>query len=62
MFASTEPFPVPATRRRNARPALFNGYWFDASGRRLGRATRTDLATAYRLWAVHADVRAGRAA
>jgi hypothetical protein len=42
------------------RPGMFYGWWFDPmSGRRLQRATRAELATAYKLWARHADVRAG---
>jgi hypothetical protein len=45
------------------RPGLFYGYWFDPStGHRLRRATRADLAIAYRLWAKHRDLREGRQA
>jgi hypothetical protein len=37
---------------------LFCGFWFDAAtGAKLGRATRQELASAYRLWARHADIR-----
>jgi hypothetical protein len=44
------------------RPGLFYGYWFDpVDGRRLQRATRAELARAYKLWAIHPDIRAGRA-
>jgi hypothetical protein len=42
------------------RPALFSAYWTDpATGRRLRRATRGELVAAWRLWAVHADIREG---
>jgi hypothetical protein len=48
-------------RRPRPRAALFSGFWTDPStGRRIGRASRGELATAYRLWAVHRDVREGR--
>ena len=44
------------------RPGMFFGYWYDpTTGRRLQRATRAELAAAYRAWARHADVRLGRA-
>jgi hypothetical protein len=49
-----------SARRRS--PGLFRGFWFDpATGRRLQRASRTELAAAYRLMASHRDIRAGRA-
>jgi hypothetical protein len=50
-----------STRRR--APGLFRGFWFDPeSGRRLQRASRREIADAYRLWAKHRDIREGRAA
>jgi hypothetical protein len=43
------------------RPGMFYGWWFDpATGRRLQRATRAELAAAYKTWARHADVRLRR--
>jgi len=50
----------PYKHRRARRPSLFVGWWF-CDGRRLRRATRRELAEAYRLWARHADIREGRA-
>ena len=48
---------------KRRRPPLFNGYWTSPQdGTRIRRATRLELAAAYRLWAKHADIRAGRAA
>jgi hypothetical protein len=44
-------------RRRS--PGLFKGFWFDTNGRKLERATRAELAAAYRLVARHADIRKG---
>lgn len=42
------------------RPSLFHGYWTDpATGRRVGRLTRAELAEAWRLWSRHRDVREG---
>jgi hypothetical protein len=42
-------------------PGLFCGYWTDPrSGERIRRATRREIAEAYRLWAKHADIRAGK--
>jgi hypothetical protein len=38
---------------------LFCGFW-TWNGERLSRARRSDLAEAYRLWAVHRDIREGR--
>ena len=44
-------------------PGLFVGYWYDPlNGRRLQRASRREIANAYRLWAKHRDIREGRAA
>jgi hypothetical protein len=44
------------------RAGFFYGWWFDpATGRRLQRATRSELASAYKVWATHADIRCGRA-
>jgi hypothetical protein len=42
-------------RRRNQ--GLFVGYWFDLKGKKLRRARRAELSEAYRLWAVHKDIR-----
>lgn len=47
-----------SVRRRTSRPrrpALFHNYVVEDGQRR--RATRDELRDAYRLWAVHADVR-----
>jgi hypothetical protein len=44
----------------NRKPALFNGFWFDADGQKLRRVTRAEMRTAWRLWVRHADVRTGR--
>jgi hypothetical protein len=46
---------------KRARTGLFYGFWFDLAGHRLRRASRAELAEAYRLWAKHADIRTGRA-
>ena len=59
MFASREPFPVPA-RRRKAKPALFGGYWQSLDGKRLERATRAELREAARIYWQHKDVRVAR--
>ena len=40
------------------RPGLFNGYWRTLEGEKIRRASRADIAEAYRLWAKHADIRA----
>lgn len=48
------------TKKRRRDP-LFHGFWLDEDGRRTGRATRAELRELHRLWAVHADVREGRA-
>ena len=42
------------------RPALFYGYWHSLDGRRLERATRSQLREAARLYWKHKDVRVGR--
>ena len=48
---------------RRRAPGLFVGYWYDPlNGRRLQRASRREIATAYRLWAKHRDIREGRLA
>jgi len=39
---------------------LFHGFWTTLDGKRIRRATRAELADAYRLWAKHADIRTGR--
>jgi hypothetical protein len=57
--------PRARPRRRRKTNGLFAGYWIDpVTGRRLGRATRRDIAEAYRLRSKHADVlkRGSRAA
>lgn len=52
---------APSKKRPRSRPPLFNGFWADPlTGHRLGRATRAELAEAWRLWAVHRDIREGR--
>jgi hypothetical protein len=40
------------------RPGLFNGFWWTLDGEKIRRASRADIAEAYRLWAKHADIRA----
>lgn len=42
---------------RRRKTGLFYEYWYSLDGRELRRATRAELAEAYRLWAVHADIR-----
>ena len=44
------------------RPGLFNGYWWTLEGEKIRRASRADIAEAYRLWAKHADIRVAFAA
>jgi hypothetical protein len=44
--------------RVKRRPSLFNGYWWTLEGQKIRRASRADIAEAYRLWAKHADIRA----
>lgn len=52
--------PKPAVQKKPwKRDALFLGYWFQ-DGHRMGRASRKELATAYRIWANHKDIREGR--
>jgi hypothetical protein len=59
---ATSPVGDAAVRRRRTRPpALFCGFWTTLEGRRLGRASRQEIATAYRLWREHADIRQERA-
>ncbi len=43
------------------KAGLFNGYWVARGGKRIRRATRAEIAEAYRLWAKHADIRTGLA-
>jgi len=43
------------------RPSLFNGFWLDMSGRKIGRVLRREYAELYRLWSKHADIRTGKA-
>lgn len=38
---------------------LFEDYWVDLAGNRIRRATKRELADAYRLWAKHRDIRRG---
>jgi hypothetical protein len=50
-------------KKRNPRQSLFNGYWFALVDGELKatteRATHAQLTEAYRLWAVHKDIREG---
>ena len=49
--------------RRAKRTGLFEGWWRDpATGQRLGRVRRDELAEVYRLWRAHRDIREGRVA
>jgi hypothetical protein len=48
--------------KRRRRDPLFSGFWLNERGERLGRITRAELREVHRLWAVHADIREGRAA
>lgn len=41
-------------------PGLFNGFWFDMEGRRLGRIRQDEYPTLYGLWREHRDLREGR--
>ena len=41
------------------KQGLWRGYWFDMRGKKLGRVRRPELAEAYRLWALHKDIREG---
>ena len=47
--------------RRPKREPLFNAFWRDPQTGRRWRATRTELTDAWRLWAIHADIRSGDA-
>jgi hypothetical protein len=49
-----------ASRARGRRLGLFCGYWTTLDGQRIRRATRAEIGEAYRLWAKHRDIRAGR--
>jgi hypothetical protein len=40
--------------RVKRRPGPFHGYWFSLDDKKLRRASRDDIAEAYRLWAKHA--------
>ena len=42
------------------KSGLFNGYWLDETGKKIRRATRRELAIAYRLWATHSDISTGK--
>jgi hypothetical protein len=52
---------IRAARRRPRRPPLFEGYWLDLTTGERSRAARLELREAHRLWAVHRDIRKGRA-
>lgn len=58
---SRAPSVLPERRRRRKREPLFNVNWTDPDTGRRWRATRTELTDAWRLWAIHADVRSGDA-
>lgn len=45
---------------KNPNQGLFNGYWFDLSGKKLGKAHRSEIGEAYRLRRVHKDILEGR--
>ncbi len=46
---------------RRKRPAFFDGWWTDpATGRRLQRVRRAEMAEVWRLWTKHRDIREGR--
>jgi hypothetical protein len=46
---------------KRKRGGLFEAWWSDPeTGQRGKRATRRELAIAYRLWAIHKDIRMGK--
>jgi hypothetical protein len=45
--------------KRRRRLGLFCEYWYDLRGQKLQKATKAELAEAYRLWVVHSDIREG---
>lgn len=45
---------------KRRRPALFSARLLDLTTGTTRRASRAELATAYRLWAAHSDIRLGR--
>lgn len=47
-------------RSRGRRPGLFQPDWLDLETGGRKRATRLELREAYRLWAVHRDIRLGK--
>jgi hypothetical protein len=48
---------------KRGRASLFHGFWVDpATGRRLERVSRAEMAEVWRLWIKHRDVREGRLA
>lgn len=56
-------FELDGPREPRRREGLFVCFWFElgeGAPRRIRRATRPELATAYRLWATHSDLRTGR--
>jgi hypothetical protein len=54
---------VKDPRKRKPSGGLFSGFWTEPrSGRRLGRASRVEIAIAYRLRSDHRDILHGRAA
>jgi hypothetical protein len=51
--------PVFGERVKGKKPSLFNGFWLDSTGQKVRRVYRSEIAEAYRLWAVHKDIREG---
>jgi hypothetical protein len=52
---------VKETRKRKQYAGLFYGFWTDpTNGQRLGRASRVEIAIAYRLRSDHSDIRTGQ--
>jgi hypothetical protein len=45
---------------RSRRPGLFRPEWLDLVTGERKRATRLELREAYRLWAIHRDIRLGQ--
>lgn len=46
----------PRSRKRHPRAGLFNGYWTDLAGKKLGRVRRSEYPELYRLRSKHADI------
>ncbi len=55
------PVVLPRRKYKPKRPALFNAWWRDLATGARTRATRDELREAYRLYAVHRDIREQRA-